>query len=195
MERKILAFIALALLAGAAQAQPPYRSPYWHYDGRYQHHHYYPAVGYSVAVLPPGNLFVGYGGGRYYYHAGVWFRSAGNAYVVVHAPVGIIVPVLPPAYSVVYLGGQPYYYANDTYYSPVASGAGYAVVAPPTGAETATVPPAPFPATSPQSGQAPGSAAQPAQGSWFYCESVKGYYPYVSECKEGWRQVPAAPPR
>jgi len=152
MERKILAFIALALLAGAAQAQPPYRSPFWSYDGRYQHHHDYPAVGYSVTALPTGNLFVSYGGGRYYY-------------------------------------------ANETYYPQVASGAGYTVVAPPTGAETATVPPAPFPATSPQSGQAPGSAAQPAQGSWFYCESVKGYYPYVSECKEGWRQVPAAPPR
>ena len=28
----------------------------------------------------------------------------------------------------------------------------------------------------------------------FHCESAKAYYPYVGECKEGWRPVPATPP-
>jgi hypothetical protein len=28
---------------------------------------------------------------------------------------------------------------------------------------------------------------------WYYCDSAKGYYPYVSSCPEPWRQVPAQP--
>jgi hypothetical protein len=196
MKKEIFGLVALALFAGAAQAQyQPYHSPHWAYDGRYQHRYYYPAVGYSVRALPPGYLAVSYGPGRYYFHAGVWYRPAGPAFVVVRPPVGIVVPVLPPAYSVLYVGSQPYYYSNETYYSSIPGGAGYAVVAPPPGAELATVvPPAPPPATSPQPGQAPGSASQNSPGSWYYCESAKGYYPYVSECREGWRPVPAVPP-
>jgi pimeloyl-ACP methyl ester carboxylesterase len=30
---------------------------------------------------------------------------------------------------------------------------------------------------------------------WYYCASVKGYYPYVSNCPEGWQSVPAQPLR
>ncbi len=35
--------------------------------------------------------------------------------------------------------------------------------------------------------------AAPPQ-SWFYCDSAKGYYPYVPQCPEPWRAVPATPP-
>lgn len=28
---------------------------------------------------------------------------------------------------------------------------------------------------------------------WYYCESSRTYYPYVSVCPEGWRAVPAQP--
>ncbi len=31
-------------------------------------------------------------------------------------------------------------------------------------------------------------------GSWFYCDSAKGYYPYVAQCPEPWRRVSATPP-
>jgi hypothetical protein len=31
-------------------------------------------------------------------------------------------------------------------------------------------------------------------GYWYYCESSKSYYPYVSQCPEAWKKVPAAPP-
>jgi hypothetical protein len=34
-------------------------------------------------------------------------------------------------------------------------------------------------------------AAQPQ--TWYYCDDPKGYYPYVSTCNQGWRQVPAKP--
>ena len=38
-----------------------------------------------------------------------------------------------------------------------------------------------------------GPAPTPA-GNWYYCDSAKAYYPYVAECPQGWRVVPATPP-
>jgi hypothetical protein len=37
---------------------------------------------------------------------------------------------------------------------------------------------------------------QPAQAAnnWYFCDSKNAYYPYVNECAEGWRTVPAQPP-
>jgi hypothetical protein len=35
---------------------------------------------------------------------------------------------------------------------------------------------------------------QPQAGYWYYCESSRGYYPYVKECPGGWKAVPPAPP-
>jgi hypothetical protein len=29
---------------------------------------------------------------------------------------------------------------------------------------------------------------------WYYCDAVKGYYPYVKECPAGWQRVPPTPP-
>jgi hypothetical protein len=40
----------------------------------------------------------------------------------------------------------------------------------------------------------PEAEVAPAPQSWYYCESARSYYPYVSECAEGWRAVPAIPP-
>lgn len=37
-------------------------------------------------------------------------------------------------------------------------------------------------------------APPPAQQYWYYCDSAKAYYPYVSTCPGGWRKVPATPP-
>ena len=31
------------------------------------------------------------------------------------------------------------------------------------------------------------------QANWYYCDSAKGYYPYVRSCASGWRSVPANP--
>jgi hypothetical protein len=28
---------------------------------------------------------------------------------------------------------------------------------------------------------------------WYYCEASRSYYPYVSTCADGWKQVPATP--
>lgn len=35
--------------------------------------------------------------------------------------------------------------------------------------------------------------APPRESVWYYCESSRNYYPYVSACPEGWRTVPAQP--
>lgn len=72
---------------------------------------------------------------------------------------------------------RPWYY-----YPPLAYGYDYA--------------PAYAVSTSPQAyvEQSPGPAEQPSY--WYYCSSSKSYYPYVTECPEGWQQVApqAVPP-
>ena len=30
-------------------------------------------------------------------------------------------------------------------------------------------------------------------GYWYYCETSRGYYPYVKDCPSGWKAVPPAP--
>jgi hypothetical protein len=193
--RRKTATIAALLLGGvlagamAAHAEPRgerreharYATPHWVFDDRYHHNHYYPAIGYGVAVLPPGNIAVRFHGGDFWFHSGVWYRHVGPRYVVVRPPLGVIVPVLPPGYSVVYYSGVPYYYANDIYY--VQQPTGYEVVdAPP--AQPAAAPPAP----------GAGATPAPASGTWYFCQSANGYYPYVAQCPEGWKSVPATPP-
>jgi hypothetical protein len=104
----------------------------------------------------------------------------------VQPPLGVMVPALPPGYTVVYYGGVPYYYANDVYY--VQQPTGYEVAAPP---PVVAAPPAPASVAAAPTAPTPGAQA-PAV--WYYCDSAKGYYPYVSQCPEGWKSVPATPP-
>jgi hypothetical protein len=170
-----------------------YHTPHWVLDERFHHNHYYPSVGYSVSVLPTGNISITFRSGRYFFHSGVWYRPVGPGYVVVRPPVGIVLPVLPTGYTTVWVGGAPYYYANDIYYAQTPGG--YAVAAPPMEAAVAPAQTPPPVAPPPQAGAAPGPSSQSASGSWYYCESAKAYYPYVSACKEGWRTVPASPPQ
>ncbi len=71
-------------------------------------------------------------------------------------PIGIAVPLLPPAYVTLWIGGAPYYYANGVYYATAPGG--YAVVAPPPGADTvqpapAAAPVPPDPIIYPRNGQ------------------------------------------
>ena len=159
----------------------PYRAPHWIYDDRHRHHHYYPAVGYAVEVLPPGFVTLGFASRRFFFQGGVWFEPLGGGFAVVRPPLGIVVPALPPDYSTVWAGGVPYYYANDTYY--VSSPDGYAVTNPPAGMTSDAGPAA-----------APTAAPPPSGATWYYCDSARAYYPYVSTCSEGWRAVPASAP-
>jgi len=134
--------IALGGVGLPAFAQDRYRdhefdrnAPPMRFDQHYHHDHYYPARGYAFGALPRDSVRIGFRGGDYYYHAGVWFHPEGGRFIVSAPPFGIIVPVLPPAYATVTIGGAPYYYANGVYYAP-APGQGYTVVPPPPGAES-----------------------------------------------------------
>lgn len=40
----------------------------------------------------------------------------------------------------------------------------------------------------------PTAPMQPPAQYWYYCEASKNYYPYVSTCAAGWKEVPATPP-
>jgi hypothetical protein len=169
-----------------------YHTPHMVYDDRFHHNHYYPSVGYGVAVLPAGNIALSFrGGGRYFFHGGVWYAPGPGGYIVTRPPFGIVVPVLPPAYSTVYVGGAPYYYANDVYYTQAPGG--YAVAQPPADTQIAEAPPLAGGVPPPAAGPAP--APQAAAPNWYYCDSSKSFYPYVAQCAGGWRQVPATPPR
>lgn len=117
-------------------------------DHRYGHDHYYPPVGYAVGALPTGAVSVGFGGGHWFFHGGVWFRAAGGRFVVGLPPVGIAVPLLPPGFVTLWIGGANYYYANGVYYSAAADG-GYTVVDAPPGAGMAKAAPPPAPAQEP----------------------------------------------
>lgn len=162
----------------------PYHTQHWVFDSRFHHNHYYPRPGYSVNVLPAGHISVNFRGAPFFFNSGVWYRRSGSSFVVVRPPVGIIVPMLPPSYATVVVASTPYYYADEVYY--VQASGGYAVTEAPAGVpeDAAAAPP-------PQAGT---SGAAPAGGVWYYCESSRTYYPYVSECKEGWRTVAATPP-
>jgi hypothetical protein len=37
------------------------------------------------------------------------------------------------------------------------------------------------------------SAPSQSNGSWFYCDASKMYYPYAKACAGGWREVAAQP--
>ena len=164
----------------------PYRAEHWIYDNRHDHGHYYPSIGYSVSILPPGFLSLNFSNRRFFFNAGVWYAPAAGGYVVARPPLGIAVPVLPPAYTTVWVGGVPYYYANDIYYRN--GPGGYVVVEAPAEGSYTQAPPPPAPA--------PQAAPPQAPGMWYYCDAARAYYPYVSTCPAGWRAVPAsAPPR
>ncbi len=164
--RPLIAFTLLALCGmSSAQADrddqhrdrpharaPAFHDRHWVLDSRFHHDHYYPRVGYSLSILPPGYLDIGFHNRHFFFNAGVWFRQEGPRYVVVTPPVGVVIPVLPPAFTTVWIGGTPYYYANGIYYTP--ADGGYVTVAAPQGYESATVvPPPPLLPQSPATSQ------------------------------------------
>ena len=126
--------------APAVRAAPRAAGPL-HLDQRYQHDHYYPRAGYVVNALPAGSVRVGWRGGNWWVHGGVWFRPSGSHFVVAVPPHGIVAPVLPPAFVTLWIGGEPYYYANGIYYAQAPQG--FLVVDAPAGVEGAQPLPAP----------------------------------------------------
>jgi hypothetical protein len=79
------------------------------------------------------------------------------------------------AYDLAYPYRYPYSYPYPVYEQP------YPVYTQP---YPVYVQPAPVPAQ-----------PQPPAQFWYYCNSAKGYYPYVPSCPEEWKSVPAQPPQ
>lgn len=130
----------------------------WFYDDRFHNGRYYPHVGFWVRALPPRRVVVIYGPDRFFFWEGVWYRPADAGYVVVTPPPGCMIPDLPSAYTTVWIGNTAYYYANGVYYAPASPGPGYVVIAPPPGADRATLEP---PAGSSAPAAAPRAPAPP----------------------------------
>jgi hypothetical protein len=174
--------VTLGLAALGAQAQQPRGGPGpQHYDGRYNHNHYYATRGVYVGAVPGRPVIVG--GGRYYYSGGVWYAPRGPGFVVVGAPVGMFIPVLPPYYSTVWVAGVPYYYANDTYYIWNPGQSGYEVVQPPGDAAGAATQPPPGAAPSgdlfiyPQNNQSPDQQANDKYECHRWASAQSGFDP------------------
>jgi len=114
----------------------------------------------------------------------IWLESALAAVALVLGAGLVMVPTPASAGSHVFVNVGvplccgPYYYAPPppvVYYPPAYYGPPVVYAAPP---------PAPPP---------PATPIEPQPQTWYYCDNPKGYYPYVSDCSSGWRQVPAHP--
>jgi hypothetical protein len=109
-------------------------------DSRYHHDRSYPARGQVIRELPRDRRAVVYGGSRFYFSGGVWYRAQGARFAVIVPPIGLFVPFLPPYYATIWLRGVPHYYANEVYYAH--RGNGYVVVEPPKEEVSQSPPPA-----------------------------------------------------
>ncbi|NDU86125.1 MAG: hypothetical protein G3H99_05880, partial [Ferrovum sp.] len=88
------------------------------------------------------------------------------------------------------LGYGAWAWNDPLFYNPYPWG--YAAYAPPTVVVSQPVSPQQTDYVGPAD---QGGAEAPAgPQSWFYCESAKGYYPYVKSCSEPWHEVPSTPP-
>ena len=100
--------------------------------------------------------------------AGAGLLGAGSAFAWHHGPRVVFGFNVGPYWGPYW--GAPYYYPAPVYYPPP-------VVVAPAG-------PTQYVERSEQAPQA---------GYWYYCETSRGYYPYVKDCPSGWKAVPPAP--
>lgn len=92
------------------------------------HYAHYP-FGRMTVFLPRGGISIVFGGDRYYYGDGIFYRRKPEGYFVVVPPYGAVVRTIPPGWSRVMIAGEFYYVYNGVYYREVSSG--YQVVAAP----------------------------------------------------------------
>lgn len=46
-----------------------------------------------------------------------------------------------------------------------------------------------------QENATPQATAPQSNNYWYHCDKPEGYYPYIKECANGWKPVPATPPQ
>lgn len=126
------------------------------------------AVAGGAALLPAPAYAQGHGGGGGGGRGGGWHGGGGGGWGWgLGAGLGV-------GLGVDALWGWPGYYAPYPYYGvPVAPAVTIIQQAP-----VVVAPPV--------------AVAAPVQ-SYYYCDSPKGYYPYVPSCQSGWQMVPVTP--
>jgi hypothetical protein len=114
---------------------------YTHYNNYgyrpYRNYGYYPYIG-SRGYLNRPSVILSFGGYRYNYLDGIFYRPYGSYFRVVMPPIGIHIGILPHGYSRVWVGPSDYYYYQGIFYRPYNDY--YEVVTPPVGAEVAELP-------------------------------------------------------
>ena len=72
-----------------------------------------------VHHLHPSAVHIRYGGLRYRYHNGIFYRPYRRGFRIVPAPVGAVIHTLPHGYTKIYIKHRPYYRYNNVYYEPI----------------------------------------------------------------------------
>ena len=76
----------------------------------------YPRYSRVVPRLPYGYRRLNYGGLHFYFHAGIFYSSCDDGYVVVLPPAGFRIAVLPVGYTRIMVGPSVYFYYGGVYY-------------------------------------------------------------------------------
>ena len=107
---------------------------------RVVHYHYrhLPRRGAVIASVHVNAINYRFGGIRYRFHRGVWYKPYRSKWIVVRPAFGIRVKVLPVGYRRVVVGPTNYYYYYGTYY--VQRNNEYEVVEAPLNAEIGSLP-------------------------------------------------------
>ncbi len=105
------------------------RSDHHHYYYHHEHYEPFPFFGRAIFTLPGGYVSLIFGGSRYYYYDGIFYRKHLDGFEVVTPPVGVILRLPPPECSPVIIDGTTYYVGNGIYYLNTPQG--YEVVTPP----------------------------------------------------------------
>lgn len=103
---------------------------------RYTYH--YPNYGQRFTSLHFNYNMIPFGGSRYCYYGGVFYRPFGSYFQVVAPPIGISINILPFGYTRFYLGSIPYYFYGNVFYRRYNNY--YQVVDPPLGAKLPALP-------------------------------------------------------
>ena len=115
-----------------------YNRNYYSYNNYFGYHNYrYGYPGQHIYLNRP-TIMINFGGYRYHYLDGIFYRPYGSYFEVCAPPIGIHIGVLPYGYRRFYIGPDDYYYYNGIYYRHYDDY--YEVVTPPVGAEVAEIP-------------------------------------------------------
>lgn len=111
---------------------------YYSYNNYFGYHNYrYGYPGQHIYLNRP-TVIVNFGGYRYHYLDGIFYRPYGSYFEVCAPPLGIHIGILPYGYRRFWIGPDDYYYYNGIYYRHYDDY--YEVVTPPVGAEVAEIP-------------------------------------------------------